>query len=79
MLDYCLINNISKHLTDASIKTLYDQIDFSNWFWFPTDEFGKNLTYQESFNNDGFTGFSLITKVNADPTVNKNILYNNLN
>lgn len=37
-VDRCLINNINRHINDVNIKTLYDQIDFTNWFWFPKEK-----------------------------------------
>lgn len=36
-VDQCLIENIKKHLHDTSIRALYNQLDLSNWFWFPGD------------------------------------------
>lgn len=37
-VDESLVKNINRHLTDISIKTLFDQIDFNSWFLFPKEK-----------------------------------------
>lgn len=37
-VDKCLIDNVNKHTTDLSVQTLWQQLDFNKWFWFPKDK-----------------------------------------
>jgi hypothetical protein len=33
-VDECLLDNVNKHLDDISIKTLQQQLNLNNWYWF---------------------------------------------
>jgi len=34
-VDECILINVNKHEHDVNIKTLYNQIDMTKWYWFP--------------------------------------------
>jgi hypothetical protein len=48
-VDECLLGNISKHLNDASVSTLYQQLDLINWFWFSKNKGFYTWALDEKF------------------------------
>ena len=37
-VDSCLLTNANKHINDPSMKTLLDQLNLENWYWFPNNK-----------------------------------------
>jgi hypothetical protein len=48
-VDECLLDNVNKHLDDITVKTLQQQLNLNNWYWFPKHKGFYTWAKEEKF------------------------------